>query len=66
LRFTLDLTDEQLNNWRNMAKAYGFTIGRGNLAKQGSVQSLMDECLSDNGRLMLRVEKRAASEDGEC
>ena len=53
-RFTLDLTDEQLKNWREIAKSHGFTIGRGNLARQGSIQSLMDEVL--DGRLIMTIE----------
>lgn len=57
-RFTLDLTDEQLNKWRAIAKQNGFTIGRGELASEGSVQKYMEAVL--DGQLNTTTEEAEA------
>ena len=46
-RFTLDLTQKQLDSLRDAAKEHGLVIGRGPLAEAGSIQKMAEAIASD-------------------
>ena len=51
-RFTLDLTEDELQYWRRFAASVGYTIGRGPYAKDGSIQKLFVAAACGDVRLL--------------
>lgn len=45
---TIEITQEELDKLREIAKQYGLIVGRGPFAKQGSIQKLAEEIARGN------------------